>query len=162
MLLNSNPSTASPVKPGLHLKRPCLLVSNLDRSLELYQTILGFRLDYRSAASPESYLYSVFQLPQEAQLTFATLSTNHESRAIALVEVKGISLPRPTPPHQTGIVIQVDELRSTIEQIIALNLTVVQPCQFKAPPNLLFTEQGFWDFDDHLIILYQMQELVLS
>ncbi|MGF1521692.1 MAG: VOC family protein [Leptolyngbyaceae cyanobacterium] len=143
------------VKTGLHLKRPCLLVSDLGRSLQLYRDILGFRLEYVSEASPESYLYKVFQIPAQAQLTFATLSTEHESRALALTEVKGIVLPERSLPHAIGVVMQVSDVPPVIEQIKKLGLHVVAPSFFTAPPNLEFTEQGFYDFDGQLIVLYE-------
>ncbi len=153
---NNFPSTNTPlVKEGLHLKRPCLIVSDLQRSLKIYQDILGFRLDYVGEASPESYLYKVFQIPAQAKLTFATLSTKHELRALALTEVKGITLPKVNSSHRVGIVIQVDDVLSVINQIKELGLTIIEPTFFTAPPNLSFTEQGFYDFDEQLIVLYQ-------
>ena len=149
-------------KAGLHLKRPCLLVADLERSLTLYRDILGFQLDYVSAASPESYLYKVFQIPAEAQLTFATLSTEHEVRALALTEVKGITLPERSLPYQTGTVIQVSDVPLVIEQVQALGLAVVEPSFFTAPPNLSFIEQGFYDFDGQLIVLYETKHLGIT
>ncbi|MEO0987529.1 MAG: VOC family protein [Cyanobacteria bacterium J06639_14] len=143
------------VKAGLHLKRPCLLVSDLERSLQLYRDILGFRLDYVGEASPESYLYTVFQIPAQARLTFAALSTEHESRALALTEVKGVALPERSPPHAIGIVIQVSDVPPIIDQVKTLGLTIVAPSYFTAPPNLKFIEQGFHDFDGQLIVLYE-------
>lgn len=140
---------------GLHLKRPCMLVSDLARSLTLYRDILGFRLDYVGEASPDSYLYKVFQIPAEAQLRFAALSTEKEVRALALTEVKGITLTKPEPPHRIGVVIEVQEVAPTIAQIAALGLEIVEPTHFTAPPNLSFTEQGFFDFDGQLIVLYE-------
>ena len=145
------------IKAGLHVKRPCLLVSDLERSLHLYRDILGFELDYMSEASPESYLYQVFQIPVQAKLTFAALNTEHEVRALALTEVKGMSLPALPLPHRAGIVIQVSNVASVIEQVTALGLATVEPSYFTAPPNLAFTEQGFYDFDGQLIVLYETQ-----
>ncbi len=147
------------IKEGLHVKRPCLIVANLERSLKIYQDILGFKLDYVSEASPESYLYKVFQIPDQAQLRFATLSTKHELRALALTEVKGVLLPELPLPHRVGIVIQVSDVLPIIEQVRELGLTVIEPSFFTAPPNLSFTEQGFYDFDGQLIVLYETKVL---
>ena len=147
--------TASVPQAGLHLKRPCLLISDLERSLTLYRDILGFRLDYVGEASAESYLYKVFQIPAQAQLRFAALSTENEVRALALTEVKGIALPKPTLPHRMGVVVQVSDVPPVIEQVVELGLTVVEPSHFTAPLNLSFIEQGFYDFDDQLIVIYE-------
>jgi catechol 2,3-dioxygenase-like lactoylglutathione lyase family enzyme len=149
--------SASAIKSGLHLKRPCLIVADLNRSLQIYRDILGFRLDYVGEASAESYLYTVFQLPPQGKLRFAALSTEYEPRAIALTEVKNIELPPMPLPQRIATVIQVGDLTSVIQKIQALSLEIIPPCSFAAPPNQLFTEQGFHDFDGHLIILYQVR-----
>jgi catechol 2,3-dioxygenase-like lactoylglutathione lyase family enzyme len=147
-----HPNTTQQV--SLHLKRPCLLVADLERSLSLYRDLLGFRLDHVGAASADSYLYKVFQIPQQAQLKFAALSTQHEDRALALTEVKAIELPPSSPPHRIAIVLQVDDIALLIPQIQQLGLTVVEPSCFQVLPDRTFTEQGFYDFDNHLIVLY--------
>ena len=144
---------------GLHFKRPCLLVSDLERSLKIYRDILGFRLDYRSPADSGSYLYTVFSLPDTASLTFAALSTPNESRALALAEVKGIDLPRVEPPYRVGLVVQVDSLDMILSQWQALNLPICPPNHFTASDRY-FTEQGVFDCDRHLLILYESQPIL--
>jgi len=142
---------------GLHVKRPCLLVADLERSLRLYRDILGFRLDYVGDASAQSYLYRVFQLPATAQLRFAALSSDREERALALSEVKGIKLDPPTPPFRGATVIQVASVPLLLGEIAALDLQILPPSHFTAPPNLTFTEQGIYDFDGHLLVLYDVR-----
>ena len=83
------------------------------------------------------------------------MRTEHEVRALALTEVKGFSLPKPRLPCRTDIVIQVNDVPPVIQQVIELGLTVVEPNVFAAASNLRFTEQGFYDFDDQLIVLYE-------
>lgn len=146
-----------PTLSSLHLKRPCLLVADLDRSLTLYRDCLGFRLDYVGAADPDSYLYPVFQLPGEAQLRFAALSTDKEPRALALTEVKGVPLPQPALPHRGATVIRVPALADLLPQLTALGLSPIQSSSFSTPPNLTFTEQAVCDFDGHLIVLYEVR-----
>lgn len=145
--------------PGLHLKRPCLVVSDLEQALGLYRNILGFRLDYVGEASPESYLYQVFQLPSQAALTFAALSTEREPRALALTEVKGVDLPSVAAPYRAAIVVQVAHIAILLPQLRALNLEVLKPSHFTTDDRLAFTEQGFYDRDQHLIVLYESRVL---
>ena len=140
----------------LHLKRPCLLVADLERSCTIYRDILGFKLIYMSEASPDSYLYTIFKLPNTAKLKFAAFDTEYESRALALTEAKGIELPIPTAPYRTAMVIRVGKLAPTIARISQLGLEIVKPNSFTTPPNLHFTEQAFYDYDGHLIMLYEM------
>lgn len=142
----------------LHVKRPCLIIADLERSLTLYRDLLGFRLDYVSEASPESYLYAVFGLPQQARLKFATLSTDCEPRSLALTEAKNIDLPSPSLPRRAATVIRVPEVAPLIEKIAQWGLEIVRPSSFTAPPNLRFTEQAFCDWDGHLIVLYDVRK----
>ena len=145
-------------KEVLHVKRPCILVADLERSLSLYRDLLEFRLDYVGDASADSYLYKVFKIPSSAKLRFATLSTEREDRALALTEVKGIELPKPSTMYSIAIVLQVNKVEPLIEAIKKMNLNVIEPSHFTAPPNLHFTEQGFYDFDNRLIVLYDVRE----
>ena len=144
---------------SLHLKRPCLLVADLERSLTLYRDCLGFTLDYVGEADADSYLYPVFQLPAAAQLKFAALSTAQEPRALALTEVKGSPLPAPSVPHRGATVIRVSSLTTVLPQLKSLGLAPINASSFTAPPNLTFTEQAVCDFDGHLLVLYQVQSL---
>jgi catechol 2,3-dioxygenase-like lactoylglutathione lyase family enzyme len=139
----------------LTIKRPCLVISDLERSLQLYQDILQFELVYRSEASGSSYLYSVFGLPPEAQVTFAAFSTENEPRALALVEVKGIQLPSPQMPYRCALVIQISDLESRIAKIRELGLEAIEPNTFTTENHLKFVEQGFCDRDRNRIMLYQ-------
>lgn len=150
-------STDSPIPSSLHLKRPCLLVADLDRSLTLYRDCLGFTLDYVGEADPDSYLYPVFRLPAEAQLRFAALSTDQEIRALALTEVKGCPLPTASVPHRGATVIRVPCLAEILPTLRLLGLSPIKASSFTTPPNLVFTEQAVCDFDGHLIVLYEVQ-----
>ncbi|MEL6129571.1 MAG: VOC family protein [Cyanobacteria bacterium J06627_3] len=143
---------------SLHLKRPCLLVADLERSLTLYRDCLGFRLDYVGNADPDSYLYPVFRLPAEAQLRFAALSTEQEPRALALTEVKGVTLPSAHLPHRGATVIRVPALTSVLPQLRVLGLSPITASSFSTPPHLTFTEQAVCDFDGHLIVLYEVRQ----
>lgn len=143
----------------LHLKRPCLIIADLERSLTLYRDVLGFRVDYISEeASSESYLYTAFGFPPHAKLKFAALSTDCEARSLALAEAKNIDLPHPSLPHRAATVIRVPEVPPIIEKVAQLGLKIVRANSFTAPPNLCFTEQGFCDWDGHLIILYDVRQ----
>lgn len=76
-----------------------------------------------------------------------------------MTEVKGVILPKIPLPHRVGIVVQVNDISSVIDQLKELGLTIIEPNFFTAPPNLSFTEQGFYDFDGQLIILYETKVL---
>ena len=146
----------SPTFPDekLLIKRPCLTVSDLKRSLGVYQDILGFQLIYQSQADEDSYLYSVLNLPKEAKLTFAALSNPSNMRALALTEVKGIELILPNV-YNCALVIEVSDIELKIEKLKQLNLDVIKPNYFTTQNNLSFREQAFSDYDGHRIMLYE-------
>ena len=138
----------------LLIKRPCLLVADLARSLLLYQDILGFKLTYQSAANPGSYLYTLFELPAEAALTFASLDSEADERVLALTEVKGVSLPELTQPRSASV-IQVRGLSEAIARAEGLGLRTYPPNTFSTRPQVQFTEQVLIDFDGHRLVLYE-------
>lgn len=147
------------IETGLHLKRPCMLVAELKRSLSLYRDLLGFKVDYLSeTASPQSYLYTVFKIPQKATLKFAALSTEYEDRALALTEVKGIELPKPSIPSTVGLVMRVPDIEVAIAKISEVGLETVKANYFSPSEGAIYIEQGFWDYDGHLIVLYQIKQ----
>ncbi len=155
--MKNQPSQSNDLtKNGLHLKRPCLVIADLERSLNLYQNILGFNLEYINDETPNSYFYPVFRFPPEAKLTFAALRTDYEPRALGLTEVKGIELPPPSIPSRLALVIQVENLSETIAKIRELNLEIIPPHSFIGTNNLRFREQAFLDYDGHLLLLYEI------
>ena len=145
---------------GANFKRVTLVVSDLERSLEIYRDILGFSLDGISDSSEASYSYPVFKIEPEATIRFATLSAGPaQVRTMALTEVTGMDLPKPGRPHMTASVIRVDDLEATFTKIEALGLETVPPKIAERPGEFKFVEQAFVDFDGHLIVLYQILPL---
>ena len=138
----------------LLFKRPCILVRDLQRSLRLYQDVLGFSLTYQSPAGQDSYLYKLFDLPAEADITFASLDAPDQPRALALTEVKNIDPSYFHPPGRVALVTQVDSVSEVIEKLKPLSLKILPPNQFETESNLKFTEQGIQDFDGNLLVLY--------
>ena len=67
-----------------------------------------------------------------------------------------MTLAPPAPPFREATVIQVAGVPSLLDEIAALGLKILSPSHFTAPPNLVFTEQGIYDFDGHLLVLYDV------
>ena len=147
---------AAELDNSLHVKRPNLVVADMDRALSVYRDILGFTVSNLSTSGPQSYSYPVFRFPAEARLRFATLDTPNEVRALALTEVRGIDLPARPLPHRTAVVVRVADLAGTITRIDALGLATVAPRRAVSSDGDGFVEQAFTDFDGHLIVLYQL------
>lgn len=139
-----------------HYKRVNLLVADLERSLEVYQDILGFSPGNISKSSTTSFSYPVFNIPPEARMRYTYLGEAGEDRVLGLTEVKNIDLPRPADlPHMSASVIGVSDLEGKIEKIIALGLETTDS-KVAGGSEFRFIEQAFVDYDGHLIVLYEI------
>jgi len=161
VLAAAAPATAQPVGAApagaVQIKRPNLVVGDLDRALRLYRDILGFKVFAVETSGPDSYSYPVFGFPRGARLRMATLSTDTEVRTLALTELQGASLPPAPAPHRAAVVIEVRGIDRIAARISAEGLKTVPPKTSKTPEGLAFVEQAFVDFDGHLIVLYEMR-----
>ena len=142
-----------------HFKRTNLLVSDLDKSLEIYRDILGFSIHKLSESSKDSYSYPVFNIPRNAKMRFCTLDSPDQIRTMALTEVKGVELPSlPNRPMMSASVIRVKNLSDVIEKIQSLGLQTTEPKVATGSDDGTFTEQAFVDYDGHLIVIYEFQK----
>lgn len=149
--------TDTPAAGVVQIKRPNLVVTDLDRSLRLYRDVLGFTVFAIGESGPDSYSYPVFGFPKDGRLRMATLSTASELRVLALTELKGAPLPAAPRPHRHAVVVEVKGLESIIERVRGLGLTVVTPRQSSTPEGQTFVEQALEDFDGHLVVLYEIR-----
>ncbi|MCX6550070.1 MAG: VOC family protein [Acidobacteria bacterium] len=147
----------APFVGAVQIKRPNLVVSDMDRALRVYRDILAFKVFALDASGPESYSYPVFKFPKEAKLRMATLSTETGVRILALTEMKGAPLPPKPVPHRDAVVIEVKGIEQVMEKVKAEGLSIVPPKLSKTPEGLTFIEQAFEDHDGHLIVLYEIR-----
>jgi catechol 2,3-dioxygenase-like lactoylglutathione lyase family enzyme len=150
-------ASAQVTSGAVQIKRPNLVVSNMDRALRVYRDILGFKVFANEASGPDSYSYPVFQFPKGAKLRMATLSTDTAVRILALTELTGVPLPPKSVPHREAIVVEVKGIEQIIERVKGEGLTIVPPKSSTTPEGLTFIEQAFEDFDGHLVVLYEMR-----
>jgi len=149
---------ASPAAGVVQVKRPNLVVADMERALRVYRDILGFKVFADSPSGPDSYSYPVFKFPKEAKLRMATLNTADGVRVLAITEVKGVPLPPKPVPHRHAVVIEVKGIEQVIARVAAEGLPVVPPKPSKTPEGLTFIEQAFEDHDGHLIVLYEIRQ----
>ncbi len=151
-------SNATPEIEYPHVKRPNLVVSDLERSLTIYRDILDLTASEISTSSPTSYSYPVFNIPEGTTIRGATLHEPGEQRVLALTELGSLDLPTPnSAPHMSAVVIGVTGLEAKFEEIKALGLDTTDP-KIAAGVDFDFVEQAFVDFDGHLIVLYEVLE----
>ena len=63
MISATTPASNAPVIEYPHVKRPNLVVSDIERSLTIYRDILGLDASDISTSSATSYSYPVFKIP---------------------------------------------------------------------------------------------------
>jgi catechol 2,3-dioxygenase-like lactoylglutathione lyase family enzyme len=145
--------------PGVvQVKRPNLVVSDMDRALRVYRDILGFKVFAVAPSGPDSYSYPVFKFPKDAKLKMATLNTADGVRVLAITELTGAPLPPKPVPHRSAVVLEVKGIEQIMARIAAEGLPVVPPKPSKTPEGLTFIEQAFEDHDGHLIVLYEIRQ----
>jgi len=139
-----------------HIKRPNLLVADLDRSLAIYRDILGLGASEPSVSGPDSFSYPVFNIPKGTPMRSLTLHEEAEQRVLALTELKGYDLPKPiSEPFLSTVVIGVDDLKGKFEKLEAMGLTVTET-RIAGGGEFNFIEQAFIDPDGHLIVCYEV------
>ncbi|MEM7502534.1 MAG: VOC family protein [Pseudomonadota bacterium] len=139
-----------------HLKRPNLVVVDIERSLRIYRDILGFEASAIRIGGADSYSYPVFNVPASATLRFVSLDEPREARVLNLTEVTGAAIPRPSQsPHTSAVVIGITDLAQRFERLAELGLETTEP-KVADGVDFRFVEQAFVDYDGHLIVCYEV------
>ena len=139
------------------LKRINLIVSDLDQSLEIYRDVIGMEVFEIKNSEKGSYAYKVFNLPEDADMRYASLNIGSKTRGFSLTEIKNAELPSLDGIRMTTAVIQVDSLREIYEKIIDMNLGYTAIDQDITPEGITFAEFSFTDYDGHLVVLYELK-----
>lgn len=148
--------TATPASSAeATMKRPNLVVSDLERSIALYEGILGFAASDISESSADSFSYPVFKIPKDQKIRSVVMDDTQDQRAFALTEVAGMELPKlPERPLMSAYVIGVTDLPGKIAAVEAQGLWT-SPSKTAEGADFRFIEQAFTDYDGHLIVLYE-------
>jgi len=152
LLILSLGANASP-----ELKRINLLVSDLDRSLEIYEGVIGMEVFEIKISKADSYAYEVFNVPSDARLRFASLNVGSEKRAFALTEVTKAGLPSQDGIKMATAVIKINNLKEIYNQINDLELKATRIDEDTTPEGRTFLEFSFVDYDGNLIVLYELK-----
>ena len=139
------------------LKRINLIVSDLDQSLEIYRDVIGMEVFEIKNSEKGSYAYKVFNLPQDADMRYASLNIGSKTRGFSLTEIKNAKLPSLDGIKMTTAVIQVKGLREIYDKIIDMNLYSTEIDEDTTPEGITFAEFSFTDYDGHLVVLYELK-----
>ena len=139
------------------LKRINLIVSDLDQSLEIYRDVIGMEVFEIKNSEKGSYAYKVFNLPEDADMRYASLNIGSKTRGFSLTEIKNAELPSLDGIKMTTAVIQVKGLREIYDKIINMNLYSTEIDEDTTPEGITFAEFSFTDYDGHLVVLYELK-----
>ena len=139
------------------LKRINLIVSDLDQSLGIYRDVIGMEVFEIKNSEKGSYAYKVFNLPQDADMRYASLNIGSKTRGFSLTEIKNAKLPSLDGIKMTTAVIQVKGLREIYDKIIDMNLYSTEIDEDTTPEGITFAEFSFTDYDGHLVVLYELK-----
>ncbi len=142
-------------KAPVRFQRGNFVVADLDRALTFYEGVLGFEIEYRLGDNPNSYSRPVFDIPDEAQLGFATLNLPGQRRVMALTEISGIELGPVPHPRRNAIVLETQDPDGVMAGARALGLKVYDEEVLKTPDGRVGREIGIVDFDDNLVVIYK-------
>ena len=142
---------------GAYYKRQLYVVTDMERALTLWRDVMGLQPGEITTSGPNSYSREVFNIPARAAMRFCTLSAGpNQVRTLALLEVRGVRLPRKTGIRTTGAVINANgRLDAIIASARRMGLTVMEPRVLESAAQGRGIEQGFLDWDGNVIVLYQ-------
>jgi catechol 2,3-dioxygenase-like lactoylglutathione lyase family enzyme len=144
----------------MYLKRPALVVDNLDRSLAIYRDILGFKVQFTKESAADSYSYDVFNIPRHINMRFATLTADGPDVSIfGLIEAPG-ARPKLAPDAVRGsaVVIHLDDLdgaRRLLRQ--RDDVTLLPEFALTTQDGRKGREVAMIDPDGHAILLYHIE-----
>jgi len=145
------------VNASPNFKRMNLIVSDLEQSLEIYRDVIGMEVFEIKDSKKGSYAYKVFNLPEDADMRFASLNIGSKTRGFSLTEIKNTELPSLDGIKMTTSVIQVEGLREIYEKIIEMKLYSTAIDEDITPEGITFAEFSFTDYDGHLVVLYELK-----
>lgn len=143
---------------GALVKRPAIVVTDLDRALSLWRDVLGLNVNSVSTEDSDSLAYDLFNVPPEARLRFATLDAGDvQQRTYGLLEVSGVKLNAQSGLRRAGVVINANGRWQEIRlAVIDLGLTLLREKKLVTADQGTGIETGFVDWDGNLIIIYQL------
>lgn len=139
-----------------YFQRACLLVSDLDKALNVYQGLLGFTCTKLSVDDPDSYSYEIFNIPRDIQTRFATLSSHDQVRTLALIEVPGAKI-QSGSMLTAATVINVPDVAKMLEDAAQMGLKALgirdHPVTESGPGR---KEAAFYDHDGHPVVIFEV------
>jgi len=141
---------------NVRFQRANYVVSDLERSLQLYRDILGMHVEFTKDSPDDSYSYDVFGIERDKSLGFAVLGTPTQPRVMALTEIRGGPLPEPALPRRAAIVLHVDDVDAVVTACRAAGMHVYREDALETNDGRKGREFGIVDPDGNLVVIYNI------
>lgn len=140
------------------IKRISLMTSDIDRSIQFFTEVIGFRLDFEGTLPPngEPFLGAVFNIDASLPLRRALLSTSREPRGLFLIEHPNAPPPDPALPTAVVTVIQVDDLSELMARAERFGVSTTEMVTDVTPEGATFAEAMVTSPGGHALLLYQI------
>ena len=147
----------------LRVKRPLLIVRDLERSVRFYADVIGLELysvEPYYNRDPRSLGYEMFGIPDGARKRMAMFNTSDEVRGLTLQEVKDMDVVFTQRPRSFTVLFETDDLLGIRRRAKDAGFRVVEPSLDEIPatattPRLRFMELAIIDPDDHAVAFFQ-------
>lgn len=159
---NQNPAEGKLKGVDLRLKRSLLFVTDLKRSLDFYENVIGlevYAVDQVYSLDQSTIGNKLFNTEEGTRRRIAQLNTSNETRGIALREVdKPFEVPQ--SPRVTTILFEASDILGIYERAKAFGGEVIGPSIAIVPeretaPRLRYMEMGIIDPDGHVITFFK-------
>jgi catechol 2,3-dioxygenase-like lactoylglutathione lyase family enzyme len=160
---NQDPANGKLKGKMLRIKRPLLIVKNLERSVEFYVDVIGLELysiEDTYNRDPASLGYEMFNITPGSRKRMALLNTSDEVRGMTLQEVLDMDFEVAQHPRTSTILFETDELLAIRSRASVAGFPIVEPVLGHIPatdkaPELRFMEFGIIDPDGHAVAFFQ-------
>ena len=139
----------------LRLQRANFIVMDIERSLGFYRDVLGFEVAFVKDSPDDSYSYPVFEISKSLPLKFAVLNTESQVRVLALTEVPA-ELEAVPQPRRAAIVLEVGNVDAVIEGARDAGCHVYDEEELHTHDGRVGREVGIVDYDDNLVVIYNI------
>ncbi len=159
---NQNPSEGKLKGVELRLKRSLLFVTDLKRSLDFYENVIGlevYAVDQVYSVDQTTIGNELFNTEEGTRRRIAQLNTSNETRGIALREVnKPFVVPQ--NPRVTTILFEASDILGIHARAEAFGGEIIGPSIAIVPerenaPRLRYMEMGIIDPDGHVITFFK-------
>jgi catechol 2,3-dioxygenase-like lactoylglutathione lyase family enzyme len=159
---NQNPAEGKLKGQTLRVKRVLVMVSDLQRSLDFYENVIGlevYAVDQDYAYDTTAIGKEIFNTPYGTRRRNATLNTSAETRGIALREINA-AFDVPQAPRTSTILFEASHILDVYERAKAAGATVIDPRLGMVEATETISELRYMEFavidpDGHTLAFYR-------